>query len=166
MESFILWFCTLFIGNLLSSFWSTTCWIWFCGSETFIPKCQAGIFLYIVTILSSSISFSYWNNYKRYSLSFIQDFLFQAKYGNADGITDAIKESFNDIKESTSSSLTSVGILPYHKKLVGFTSDGASVNRGCNDSIKTRLREKSPWMVFIWCVAHRLELALSDALTL
>ena len=90
--------------------------------------------------------------------------MFQAKYGNADGITDAIKESFNDIKESTSSSLTSVGILPYHKKLVGFTSDGASVNRGCNDSIKTRLREKSPWMVFIWCVTHRLELALSDAL--
>ncbi len=88
----------------------------------------------------------------------------QVKYGNADGITDAIKESFNDIKESISSSSSSVGILPYHKKLVGFTSDGASVNRGCNDSIKTRLREKSPWMVFIWCVAHRLELALSDAL--
>ncbi|CAB4003716.1 zinc finger 862-like [Paramuricea clavata] len=88
----------------------------------------------------------------------------QVKYGNAGGITDAIEESFNDVEESISSSLTSVGILPYHKKLVGFTSDGASVNRGCNNSIMTRLQEKSPWMVFIWCVAHRLELALSDAL--
>ena len=89
--------------------------------------------------------------------------MFQAKYGSADGITDAIKESFNDIKESISSSLFSVCILPYHKNLVGFT-DGASINRGCDNSIKTRLREESPWMVFIWCVAHRLELALRDAL--
>ena len=48
--------------------------------------------------------------------------------------------------------------------MVGFTSDGASVNRGCNNSIKTCLREESPWMVFIWCIAHRLELALSNAL--
>ena len=40
----------------------------------------------------------------------------------------------------------------------------ASVNRGCNNSIKTCLREESPWMVFIWCIAHRLELALSNAL--
>ena len=103
---------------------------------------------YIFKLLKFSISFFFRN--KHYLLSFIKDFLFQAKYGSADGITEAIKESFNDIKESISCSLSSVCILPYHKKLVGFTSDGASVNRGCNNSIKTRLREESPWMVFIW----------------
>ena len=31
-------------------------------------------------------------------------------------------------------------------------------------SIKTGLREKSPWLVIIWCIAHRLELSLNDAL--
>lgn len=61
-------------------------------------------------------------------VKFHKGFLFQAKYGNADGITDVIKESFNDIEESISSSLSSPsdGILAYRKKLVGFTSDGAS----------------------------------------
>ena len=51
------------------------------------------------------------------------------------------------------------------KKLVGFTSDGASVNRSNKNGVKTILREQSEWLVFIWCIAHRLELALSDALT-
>ena len=26
------------------------------------------------------------------------------------------------------------------------------------------MREKPPWLVFIWCIAHRLELSLNDAL--
>ena len=51
------------------------------------------------------------------------------------------------------------------KRIVGFTSDGASVNRGENASIKTLLRETSPWVVFTWCIAHRLELAVKDSLS-
>ena len=49
-------------------------------------------------------------------------------------------------------------------KLVGFTSDGASVNRGDKNSVKTLLRDDYSWLVFIWCIAHHLELALEDAL--
>ena len=69
-------------------------------------------------------------------------------------ITEAISESFDDLKLDQ----------PYEDKLVGFCSDGASVNRGWKESIKTALQEKSPWLIFFWCVAHRLELSLEDAL--
>ena len=51
------------------------------------------------------------------------------------------------------------------KRIVGFTSDGASVNRGENASVKTLLRETSLWVVFTWCIAHRLELAVKDSLS-
>ena len=30
---------------------------------------------------------------------------------------------------------------------------------------KTKLREQFPWLVFIWCITHQLELALSDTLS-
>ena len=43
-------------------------------------------------------------------------------------------------------------------------SDGASVNRGDKNSVKTSLREHSPWLVFIWCIAHRLKLAIENGL--
>ena len=51
------------------------------------------------------------------------------------------------------------------KRIVGFTSDGTSVNRGENASVKTLLLETSPWVVFTWCIAHRLELAMKDSLS-
>lgn len=79
------------------------------------------------------------------------------KTASAVGVTEAITESF--------SALSPEFTIEYlHKKLVGFTSDGASVNRGKQTSVKVLLRELSPWLVFIWCIAHRLELGLSDAL--
>ena len=71
---------------------------------------------------------------------------------SASGLTAAIKSSFQ-----------SVGITKTNK-LIGFTSDDASVNRGDKNSVKTSLRENSPWLVFIWCIAHRLELAIENAL--
>ena len=71
---------------------------------------------------------------------------------SASGLTAAIKSSFQ-----------SIGITETNK-LIGFTSDGASVNRGDKNSVKTSLRENSPWLVFIWCITHRLELAIENAL--
>ena len=71
---------------------------------------------------------------------------------SASGLTAAIKSSFQ-----------SIGITETNK-LIGFTSDGASVNRGDKNSVNTSLRENSPWLVFIWCIAHHLELAIENAL--
>ncbi len=78
------------------------------------------------------------------------------KKADAEGITTAIEESFK-----------SLGILPneLYSKLVGFGADGASVNSGNKNGVKALLEKKAPWLVYTWCVAHKLELALKDALS-
>ena len=80
---------------------------------------------------------------------------FEMNYLNdqsASRLTAAIKSSFQ-----------SIGITKTNK-LIEFMSDGASVNRGDKNSVKTLLRENSPWLVFNWYIAHRLELAIENAL--
>ena len=49
-------------------------------------------------------------------------------------------------------------------KLVGFGSDGASVNTRKKESVKTLLQQENPWITFGWCVTHRLEQALKNSL--
>ena len=73
------------------------------------------------------------------------------KHQTASGLTTALEKSFKSIE------------IEIKNKLIGFTSNSASVNRNDKNSVKTTLREDSPWLVFIWCIAHRLELAISDA---
>ena len=51
-----------------------------------------------------------------------------------------------------------------YSKLVGFGADGTSVNSGDKNCVEALLQQKSPWLIFQWGVAHRLELALKDAL--
>ena len=48
--------------------------------------------------------------------------------------------------------------------LVFLFSDGAYVNRGKDSGLIRLLPEDFPWISFIWCFSHRLELALKDAL--
>ena len=48
-------------------------------------------------------------------------------------------------------------------KLIGFGCDGANVNMG-NNGVKGLIQSDRPWVVTIWCLAHRLELAIRDAL--
>ena len=48
-------------------------------------------------------------------------------------------------------------------RLIGIGCDGASVNMGDN-ALKGLVKADKPWIVFVWCLAHCLELALKDAL--
>ena len=80
------------------------------------------------------------------NLSFLS--IKRVKGGDHLSIVDAIEDSFEEIE------LDEPQVVPYCLKLIGFCSDGASVNRGCKESIKMVLRENSPWLLFIWCVAH------------
>ena len=48
-------------------------------------------------------------------------------------------------------------------KLIGFGCDGANVNIAAG-GLRGLLEEPMPWIVVVWCLAHRLELALKDAL--
>ena len=75
------------------------------------------------------------------------------KNANSRGVIEAINDSFK-----------SIGIDTYVDKLVGFGSDGASANCGKKEGVKTLLQESNEWLVFGWCVAHRLELSLKDRL--
>ena len=48
-------------------------------------------------------------------------------------------------------------------KLVGVGTDGASANIA-RRGLKGLVAEKLPWVFWMWCLAHRLELAIKDAL--
>ena len=56
-----------------------------------------------------------------------------------------------------------VGVSDWESKPIGFGCDGASVNMGAR-GLRGFLQLSMPWMVMFWCLAHRLELALKDAL--
>ena len=73
--------------------------------------------------------------------------------GTAVGVFGAIKDSF-----------TSLGVTEFKSKLVGFGADGASVNRGNKEGVIAMLREEMLWIIFNWCLSHRLELAVKEAL--
>ena len=72
---------------------------------------------------------------------------------DAEGIHRAIKAAFKD-----------AGLEHLLKKVVFLGSDGASVNTGVKNGLITLVRQDTPWVGFVWCLAHRLELALKDAL--
>lgn len=89
------------------------------------------------------------------------------EHQHAESVAKAINDSFREIlaaREWIESVFESIGITSLEKNLIGFTSDGASVNKGDTVCVKCILQEKSPWWVFLWCMVHCLELALSDAL--
>lgn len=52
----------------------------------------------------------------------------------------------------------------FEKKLVGFAADGTSVNCGEEEGVIRILKGRQPWVIYVWCVAHHLELSLKDAL--
>ena len=47
--------------------------------------------------------------------------------------------------------------------LVGGATDGASVNVAEQNGMKGKLQKELPWLRWVWCYAHRLELACKDA---
>ena len=56
------------------------------------------------------------------------------------------------------------GLLDCIMSLIGLGADGASVNAGYKTGVQAQLRDELPWLVYVWCVAHRLELAIKDAM--
>ena len=51
----------------------------------------------------------------------------------------------------------------WQQKLVGFSCDGASANIA-EGGLKGHLQREVPWIAMFWCLAHRLELSIKDAL--
>ena len=71
----------------------------------------------------------------------------------AEGILGAINKAFNDF-----------GMTEYHKKVIGYCSDGASVMMGAKKGVIKLFKDRkdAPWVLAVWCLAHRLELAVKD----
>ena len=49
------------------------------------------------------------------------------------------------------------------QQLIGIGTDGASTNIA-NAGLKGIVESKLEWIVWMWCLAHRLELGIKDAL--
>ena len=79
------------------------------------------------------------------------------KSSTAQGVVDGIKMSLENL------GLPNVGeISPIP---VGLGGDGCSTNRGETNGVQALFKREFSWFLFVWCVAHRLELALKDALS-
>lgn len=72
----------------------------------------------------------------------------------ANGILSAINNAFQ-----------SLDFPEYKQKLVGFGTDGANVMLGHRAGVVKLLKDEgnTPWVLTVWCLAHRLELAIKDA---
>ena len=77
----------------------------------------------------------------------------QLKSGTGKGLFDCLKNA-----------LEYMGVTGWENRLIGFGCDGTNANIGECGGIKRHLKEAVPWAVVIWCLAHRLELSLKDAL--
>ena len=69
---------------------------------------------------------------------------------NAHAISELVLKSFVDSDVSFS-------------RVIGFSSDGASVMLGKNNGAAARLRDHNPKLINIHCVCHKLALACSDS---
>ena len=69
------------------------------------------------------------------------------------------------ILQAINSALEEKGLDELWEKLVFLCSDGASVNSCLKSGLIKQIKDKIPWVAFMWCLSHRLELALKDALS-
>ena len=82
--------------------------------------------------------------------------IIDGKDTNASGILQSINQAFVDINIP----LNNVGKIVFslvpmvHQSIVGDLN-----------SVISLMQEKYPWVIFMWCIAHRLELSLKDSLT-
>jgi len=74
--------------------------------------------------------------------------------GDASHIYEAVDNAVTESSGMTSEE--------WKAKLVGFSSDGASVMMGCKQGVATKLKRDCPKLVTVHCTAHRLELAFKD----
>ena len=72
--------------------------------------------------------------------------------------------SAKGLKHGVNECFKNAGVTDYAKKLIGFCSDGANVNKGDKGGVMAEMKVESPWLVFVWCMAHRLELAVKECL--
>ncbi|CAK6975890.1 zinc finger protein 862-like [Scomber scombrus] len=79
------------------------------------------------------------------------------------GIKAVSKPDATSIAEAVCNVMESEVSTDWKNKLVAITTDGAAVMTGVNNGVVTKLRADRSYVLGIHCMAHRLELAFSDA---
>ena len=54
--------------------------------------------------------------------------------------------------------------LEWKSKMIGLGCDGTNSNLGSCSGLKGNIQKDVPWVIVSWCLAHRLELSIKDAL--
>ena len=113
------------------------------------------VFLQIFII---RIFFIFVFSFKGKPTTMVADLLQMSRYGGFGA--EALKNRIDKIFEKEGLLL----IQKNNKKMISFTSDGASVNMGQNEGLMTRMkRDRRVWLMPIHCVNHRVELAIKDS---
>lgn len=76
---------------------------------------------------------------------------------NAEGLFESLKHGLQQLGISSITQETC-------SRLVGVATDGASSNIAAN-GLRGLVTEHLPWVVWMWCLAHRAELAINNALS-
>ena len=92
---------------------------------------------------------------------FVASLLEMSRWGGTDA--ESLKNGIDNIFDEDEGAIP---LTPndYRLKVIGCTSDGASVNFGRISGLMTRLGEDRPWLIKIHCANHRIELAVKDAI--
>ena len=81
-----------------------------------------------------------------------------------------IEERYYDLvrlKETDAETIVNEGVLPTSKKLslsatlLALGADGASVMSGCYEGVAAKLKRYYPWLIYVHCAAHRLNLIVA-----
>ena len=69
------------------------------------------------------------------------------------------------LKKAIISAFSRHGLCSSHKKMVFFSSDGASINSDSNSGLIRLFEDNYLWLSFIWCFSHLLAFSFKDALS-
>ena len=78
---------------------------------------------------------------------------------------EPISQDAAGIKQATEESFQEKGLSDILAKTVFLSSDGATTNSGLVSGLITLFKCDMPWVAFVWCFSHCLELVLKDALS-
>ena len=80
-------------------------------------------------------------------------------------LKDISSQDAYGIKSTMMKAFDDIGILELKDRVVFLVSDGPNVNSGIKTGLATKFREDGiDWLVFVWCLSHRLQLALKGSL--
>lgn len=82
---------------------------------------------------------------------------------NAEGLVNCLQGAITERLGIDISQKDSVLSSTGKPVIVGGGTDGASVNVGIHNGMKAKMQATLPWLHWVWCFSHRLELACKDA---